>query len=701
MAKTAPEYESIGESMEKLQKLRRGVTALLSLLILIISIFETATVNAGIKEADVFLDSNWTYAGESTPFADGGWLQAICDTENYIIGVENASNTNSDPDTLVAFYKNNYDENGNPVQQFSYAKHVTQMDYEHCNGMTYDPVDKRILIAGGKALNKENTGCIFIVDSETLGYIEKVKIAEKGRVSAVDYWEKNDQFVFLIGVTQTSFKFVITDRDFNVLDEFAGVDSSAGNTFQDFCISGDYIISIPFMKRTAEDDTLQVYSLTEQRLVGTYGLWLEGEETYVEPESICEIAPGKLLIGSMQKDPNRVVFYTTQVAAAFSVRTDVANGTVTDSQQVLDQGTDFTVGYEPNENYELRKIYVDGEKQNILEYPTEYTFSNLQDDHEIDIVYTEIPKFPVVAKAQGGRVKAAEPYVRRGKDVSVWIKPYEHYELDWLMVDGEIVELEDGAKKYTFEKCQGPPKLYAYFKEKPVFEMKAEVLGGQMQVESKSVYRDDDYTVRYQPNENYEFAHLYIDGKEVTDLTNEQKESYTFSNVQESHSIRVEYRWKYLPYVLGGIGVILLVILIFAYIRFLRWLKRRRVSRQREAQKKDFPVQEGSAEPEKLADTLSQEELQEVLGELETLSKELTQEIESADGEVTSEENINTGAQTEPSEEENADVEQESERKEAAEEPAEEESAEKIRELEKEKAGELEQVSDTERGQKS
>ena len=83
-----------------------------------------ATVNAGIKEADVFLDSNWTYAGESTPFADGGWLQAICDTENYIIGVENASNTNSDPDTLVAFYKNDYDENGNPVQQFSYAKHV-------------------------------------------------------------------------------------------------------------------------------------------------------------------------------------------------------------------------------------------------------------------------------------------------------------------------------------------------------------------------------------------------------------------------------------------------------------------------------------------------------------------------------------------------------------------------------------------------
>ena len=228
--------------------------------------------------------------------------------------------------------------------------------------------------------------------------------------------------------------------------------------------------------------------------------------------------------------------------------------------------------------------------------------------------------------------------------------------------------------------------------------MKAEVLGGQMQVESKSVYRDDDYTVRYQPNENYEFAHLYIDGKEVTDLTDEQKESYTFSNVQESHSIRVEYRWKYLPYVLGGIGVILLVILIFAYIRFLRWLKRRRVSRQREAQKKDFPVQEGSAEPEKLADTLSQEELQEVLGELETISKELPQEAEPGDGGGSGEKSVNPESQTEPAAGETADAERESERKEAAEaeqEPAEEESTEEIREPEKEKAGESERVSVT------
>lgn len=562
-------------------------------------------VQAGIKEADVFLNSNWSYAGKSTPFEDGGWLQAICDTEDYIIGVENASNTSADPDTLVAFYKNDYDENGNPVQKYSYAKHVTERDYEHCNGMTYDPVNKRILIAGGKPLKKENKGCIFVVDSESLKFKEKVKITDKGRVSAVDYWEKTNQFVFLIGTTQTTFKFVVTDLDFNVVDEFDGLDSSAGNTFQDFCISGDYAVCIPFMKRTKKEDTLQVYSLTEQRLAGTYGLELEEEGTYVEPESICEIGPGELLIGSMQKDPNQVTFYTTKVAAAFSVRTDVENGTVTESQQVLDEGTDFTVDYEPEENYELREIRVDGKRQNILEYPTEYTFTNLQEDHEISILYTEIPRFPVVLDSQGGKITGDTDSVRRDQEVTLTLEPEEHYELDWLMINGEVVDMAEGALTYTVEDCQEPVKAYAYFKEKPIFRMKAEVLGGSMQVDSKTVYRDDNYTVNYQPWEDYELAHLYIDGEEITDLTEEQKESYTFENVQESHSIRVEYRWSYLPYVIGGICILGAVLLMGGLLRFARWVKRRRAERKRESAKKDAarslesPVQEDLLPQEK------------------------------------------------------------------------------------------------------
>lgn len=573
--------------MKKITKMNRITAAVLSILILTAGIWQALPVSAAIKEADVFLNSNWSYAGESTPFEDGGWLQAICDTENYIIGVENASNTSTDPDTLVAFYKNNYDENGNPVQQYSYAKHVTEMDYEHCNGMTYDPVNKRILIAGGKPLKKANKGCIFIADSESLEYIETVKITDEGRVSAVDYWEKTNQFVFLIGTTQTTFKFVVTDLDFNVLDEFDGLDSSAGNTFQDFCISGDYAICIPFMKRTNKDDTLQVYSLTEQRLVGTYGLELEGGDTYVEPESICEIGPGELLIGSMLKDPNRVTFYTTKVAAAFSVRTDVQNGTVTESQQVLDEGTDFTVNYEPEENYELREILVDGQKQNILEYPTEYTFTNLQDDHEIDICYTEIPEFPIVLESEGGTLTSEHTYVRRDQDVTLTWNADEHYELDWLMVNGQVVDLDGDTQQYTVSDCQEPVKAYAYFKEKPVFKMEAEVLGGKMQVDSETVYRDNSYTVTYQPDKDYEFSRLYIDGKEITDLTEEQKESYTFENVQEGHSIRVEYQWKYLPYVIGGAGVVGIVLLLLLFIRFIRWIKRRRAERKRESAKKD------------------------------------------------------------------------------------------------------------------
>src|SRR5699024_3584441 len=105
--------------MKNFTKMNRITAAILAVLMMTAGILQTVPVSAAIKEADVFLNSNWSYAGESTPFEDGGWLQAICDTEDYIIGVENASNTSTDPDTLVAFYKNNYDENGNPVDRKS------------------------------------------------------------------------------------------------------------------------------------------------------------------------------------------------------------------------------------------------------------------------------------------------------------------------------------------------------------------------------------------------------------------------------------------------------------------------------------------------------------------------------------------------------------------------------------------------------
>ncbi|MGI6069336.1 MAG: InlB B-repeat-containing protein [Blautia sp.] len=554
-------------------------TAAFLLLVLLGSAWSLDTWGA-IKESDVFLDANWKYAGETSVFQATGWLQAVCSTDDYIICLENYDNNKTNPDTLIAFYKNPYDEDGNPVQQYSYAKHITEMDYEHGNGMTYDTVRNEIVIAGGRAINKANTGCIFIVDGDTLKFKRKVKATDEGRVAAIDYWKDKDQYVLMIGNKKNEFKFVITDADFNPIDTIEDVDISAGNAFQDFCISGDYIISIPFMKRTGKDDVLQVYSISEKRLMGTYSLQMEDEDTYVEPESICEIEPGKLLIGSALKDPSRIAFYTTRVDSAFSVTTNVEHGTVTSSQKVVDQGTDFTVKYTPDENYELSSVIVDGAYLDINEYPNEYVFPNLQENHEIIIDFTEIPVYPVETLVQNGTIDG-EVQVRRDKNVTIHYEPDAHYELSKLLVDGQEVDTQDHETEYTLENVQGPVTFEAVFEEVPSFSVTTEVENGQITPTVEKIYRDESCTIQYEADEDYEAAHILVDGEELEDVTVGELREYTFEDIQGPHKIKVVYQWKYLPLVILGI------FWLAAWLIAIQALKLERRRRSRRGRKKE------------------------------------------------------------------------------------------------------------------
>ena len=103
-------------------------------------------VDAGakIKEVSALENPQWTMVGQASVTQEDGWLQSMCVTDHYIICFENTSNRKGEPDTLLAFYKNDYDENGNPVQRYSLAKTVAEMDYEHGNGMTITAILMRL-----------------------------------------------------------------------------------------------------------------------------------------------------------------------------------------------------------------------------------------------------------------------------------------------------------------------------------------------------------------------------------------------------------------------------------------------------------------------------------------------------------------------------------------------------------------------------
>ena len=125
-----------------------------------------------------------------------------------------------------------------------------------------------------------------------------------------------------------------------------------------------------------------------------------------------------------------------------------------------------------------------------------------------------------------------------GTDYQVNFQPNEHYELSQLIVDGEQVESDPKQTEYTFHAVSGNHSVQAIFTEIPQYKIKTKVIDGKID-ETASVYRDEDWTVSYKPKKHYELSSIWIDGTSIN--IENAKDSYTFTNIQGKHDIRVKY----------------------------------------------------------------------------------------------------------------------------------------------------------------
>lgn len=74
----------------------------------------------------------------------------------------------------------------------------------------------------------------------------------------------------------------------------------------------------------------------------------------------------------------------------YGITTEVSNGVISESVSDVLEGENTTINYAPNEGYELDKVIVDGVEQDIQAYPNTYTFSDIQSNHTIQVLYKEI-----------------------------------------------------------------------------------------------------------------------------------------------------------------------------------------------------------------------------------------------------------------------------------------------------------------------
>lgn len=250
-------------------------------------------VHAEIASDDAFEGVTWEKIIEDDIEGPKGVIQSMCVTEDYIILIENYDDSAEKSDIIKAYYRNDTDVHGKPVDKYSLAKRVVERNYEHGNGMAYNPKTGEIAVALYTHLNPENRGCIFLMDADTLSFKKKVKISDDYNILGIGYDEEQDQYVIQTNV-DGGYSFKILDSQFQIIEDLGEYEgSSKGNNFQDLCVSGDYIINFPLTLGLGIGDFLNVYSISRRTLVSCpqldFGL---DAGTVDEPESICELEPG-------------------------------------------------------------------------------------------------------------------------------------------------------------------------------------------------------------------------------------------------------------------------------------------------------------------------------------------------------------------------------------------------------------------------
>ena len=90
----------------------------------------------------------------------------------------------------------------------------------------------------------------------------------------------------------------------------------------------------------------------------------------------------------------------------FQIQTEVKNGTITSSDQKAEAGSTKKIQYAPEEGFELESISVDGNTIDPSKFPSEYSFTKLNADHQIKVIYNRNPVLTITKEVKG----AYEPY---------------------------------------------------------------------------------------------------------------------------------------------------------------------------------------------------------------------------------------------------------------------------------------------------
>jgi hypothetical protein len=131
------------------------------------------------------------------------------------------------------------------------------------------------------------------------------------------------------------------------------------------------------------------------------------------------------------------------------------------------EGTSATYIFTPNENYEVKEVFIDGEPMGMAQ-ATEYTFPNIYKDYTIHVTFKAINTtvtYTITATAgENGTIDPeGETEYEEGETPTYTFTPNENYEVEEVFIDGEPVGMAQ-ATTYTFSEIDKDYTIHVTFR---------------------------------------------------------------------------------------------------------------------------------------------------------------------------------------------------------------------------------------------
>jgi subtilisin family serine protease len=204
-------------------------------------------------------------------------------------------------------------------------------------------------------------------------------------------------------------------------------------------------------------------------------------------------------------------------------------GSISPSGSVMvSYGQNQSFAINANPGYEIDDVIVNGES---IGPQTSYTFSNVQSDHTIHVVF-EPNMYSIYASAGfGGSITpSGSVMLAYGQDQTFTILPNNGFVIFGIFVDGISI---DPVSSYSFSYVQSDHSIHASFAAKTYTIDSYAGVGGSI-TPSGSVSIDHGHTQVYEiiPDQNYQIIDVIVDGLSIG-----PQSSYRFANVTSDHQI--------------------------------------------------------------------------------------------------------------------------------------------------------------------